>query len=71
MESRTTCLKNEYSEMQKKKKKMLKGIYCTQLKFSLELICIALLKYTFACQSMIILKIILLPPSNHYIKNPK
>lgn len=43
MESRTTCLKNEYSEMQKKK--MLKGIYCTQLKFSLELICIALLKY--------------------------
>lgn len=44
MESRTTCLKNEYSEMQKKKK-MLKGIYCTQLKFSLELICIALLKY--------------------------
>lgn len=46
MESRTTCLKNEYSEMQKKKeKKKLKGIYCTQLKFSLELICIALLKY--------------------------
>lgn len=70
MESRTTCLKNEYSEMQKKIK-MLKGIYCTQLKFSLELICIALLKYTFACQSMIILKIILLPPSNPYIKNPK